>query len=306
MNSVASQSSSSGWVGGSPCVPKSSLVSTRPRPKNCSQTRLTATRAVSGLSRRQASARGRAGSAAGRRAAAAARPARRRRRARRGSRSCRVRGRASRAARSRPLLHHERRDDAQVAQLGLDRGDAVARGVRARGCPRYSPRRPALCSGAATSAAMPSTRRGRARGGDDRVSGAALGSTRAGSGRGLSDVAAIERQREAKVGAGRRAERLPADEHDLTPQRGESPGRVDAPSRRDVARDAARRQLDSSFDIRRAAVVGLDVGKREPRGAAGRRRDGRRQAGQRSRRSGRGPDRPAAATDRAAPRGGRR
>ena len=33
MNSVASQSSSSGWVGRSPWVPKSSLVTTRPRPK---------------------------------------------------------------------------------------------------------------------------------------------------------------------------------------------------------------------------------------------------------------------------------
>ena len=63
-NSVASQSSSSGCVGGSPCVPKSSLVSTMPRPKNCSQTRLTVTRAVSGLSSLDAaSARGRGGSA---------------------------------------------------------------------------------------------------------------------------------------------------------------------------------------------------------------------------------------------------
>ena len=33
-----------------PCVPKSSLVSTMPRPKNCSHARLTATRAVSGFS----------------------------------------------------------------------------------------------------------------------------------------------------------------------------------------------------------------------------------------------------------------
>ena len=50
MNSVASQSSNSGWVGIEPCVPKSSLVSTIPRPKSCSQYRLTVTRAVSGLS----------------------------------------------------------------------------------------------------------------------------------------------------------------------------------------------------------------------------------------------------------------
>ena len=49
VNVVASQSRSSGWVGGSPWVPKSSLVKTRPRPKNCSQNRFTATRAVSGI-----------------------------------------------------------------------------------------------------------------------------------------------------------------------------------------------------------------------------------------------------------------
>ena len=48
---VASQSSSSGCDGGVPRVPKSSLVSTRPRPKNCSHAWLTATRAVSGFSR---------------------------------------------------------------------------------------------------------------------------------------------------------------------------------------------------------------------------------------------------------------
>ena len=51
MNSAASQSSSSGWVGLSPCVPKSSEVRTRPRPKNSCHMRLTATRAVSGLLR---------------------------------------------------------------------------------------------------------------------------------------------------------------------------------------------------------------------------------------------------------------
>ena len=49
MNSTASQSSSSGCVGGSPCVPKSSLVSTRPLPKCCAQMRFIVTRAVSGL-----------------------------------------------------------------------------------------------------------------------------------------------------------------------------------------------------------------------------------------------------------------
>ena len=51
MNSTASQSSSSGWLGNVPCVPKSSSVSTRPRPNSCAQKRLTMTRAVSGLSR---------------------------------------------------------------------------------------------------------------------------------------------------------------------------------------------------------------------------------------------------------------
>ena len=49
-NSVASQSSSSGCDGRSPFVPKSSTVATRPTPKCCAQKRLTATRAVSGLS----------------------------------------------------------------------------------------------------------------------------------------------------------------------------------------------------------------------------------------------------------------
>ena len=47
-NCTASQSSSSGWLGGSPCEPKSSAVLTMPVPKNCCQNRLTATRAVSG------------------------------------------------------------------------------------------------------------------------------------------------------------------------------------------------------------------------------------------------------------------
>ena len=50
-NQRASQSSSSGWVGGSPIVPKSLGVRTRPTPKWYCQTRLTITRAVSGLSR---------------------------------------------------------------------------------------------------------------------------------------------------------------------------------------------------------------------------------------------------------------
>ena len=47
-NCTASQSSSSGWLGGSPCEPKSSAVLTMPVPKTWSQNRLTATRAVSG------------------------------------------------------------------------------------------------------------------------------------------------------------------------------------------------------------------------------------------------------------------
>ena len=49
MNSDASQSSSSGCVGASPCVPKSFSVRTIPRPKNRCQTRLTVTLGVSGL-----------------------------------------------------------------------------------------------------------------------------------------------------------------------------------------------------------------------------------------------------------------
>ena len=48
MNSTASQSSSSGCDGGSLCVPKSSLVATRPVPKYACQTRLTIARAVVG------------------------------------------------------------------------------------------------------------------------------------------------------------------------------------------------------------------------------------------------------------------
>jgi hypothetical protein len=48
MNSTASQSSSSGWLGYSDCIPKSSLLFTIPVPKYVSQNRLTATRAVSG------------------------------------------------------------------------------------------------------------------------------------------------------------------------------------------------------------------------------------------------------------------
>jgi hypothetical protein len=49
VNQCASQSSSSGCVGGSPIRPKSLGVRTRPWPKCCCQTRLTITRAVSGF-----------------------------------------------------------------------------------------------------------------------------------------------------------------------------------------------------------------------------------------------------------------
>src|SRR5262249_46961936 len=51
-NQPASQSSNSGWVGGSPIVPKSLDVRTQPVPKWDCQRRLTLTRAVSGLSGR--------------------------------------------------------------------------------------------------------------------------------------------------------------------------------------------------------------------------------------------------------------
>ena len=50
MKVVASQSSSSGWLGYSPCSPKFSDVLTRPVPKYICQKRFTATRAVSGWS----------------------------------------------------------------------------------------------------------------------------------------------------------------------------------------------------------------------------------------------------------------
>ena len=49
-NSIASQSSNSGCVGRSPRKPKSLAVATMPLPKWCCQSRLTITRAVSGLS----------------------------------------------------------------------------------------------------------------------------------------------------------------------------------------------------------------------------------------------------------------
>src|SRR5581483_12385256 len=49
MNSVASQSSSSGLLGGSPWDPKSSELLTKPVPKYICQYRLTVTRAVNGL-----------------------------------------------------------------------------------------------------------------------------------------------------------------------------------------------------------------------------------------------------------------
>src|SRR5262245_29953789 len=48
-NSVANQSSSSGWVGGCPCEPKSSLVLTMPVPNISCQYRLTVTRAIKGF-----------------------------------------------------------------------------------------------------------------------------------------------------------------------------------------------------------------------------------------------------------------
>ena len=46
MNSTASQSSSSGWVGGSPRVPNSLGVGTSPVPKWCCHSRFAMTRAV--------------------------------------------------------------------------------------------------------------------------------------------------------------------------------------------------------------------------------------------------------------------
>ena len=52
MNSTASQSSSAGCVGALPLRPKSKTVATSGAPKCRSQMWLTATRAVSGLSRR--------------------------------------------------------------------------------------------------------------------------------------------------------------------------------------------------------------------------------------------------------------
>ena len=50
MNSEASQSSNSGWLGHSPCEPKSFSTLERPVPKNCCHIRLAKTLAVSGFS----------------------------------------------------------------------------------------------------------------------------------------------------------------------------------------------------------------------------------------------------------------
>ena len=74
----ASQSSSSGCVGGVPWVPKSFSVSTSPRPKYACQSRLTVTRAVSGFagSTSQRARSSRFGRVAGGSAAAAGRPGR--------------------------------------------------------------------------------------------------------------------------------------------------------------------------------------------------------------------------------------
>ena len=51
MNSTASQSSSSGWLGYSPCNPRSPVSFERPMPKSRDHRRLAKTRAVRGLSR---------------------------------------------------------------------------------------------------------------------------------------------------------------------------------------------------------------------------------------------------------------
>jgi len=51
MNSIASQSSNAGCVGGVPCEPKSSSGIASPRPWNIAHKRFTITRAVSGLLR---------------------------------------------------------------------------------------------------------------------------------------------------------------------------------------------------------------------------------------------------------------
>jgi len=63
MNSTASQSSSSGWEGYSPCMPRSSTAADNPVPKNCFQSRLTNVRAA-GLPGASWSARGCASSRA--------------------------------------------------------------------------------------------------------------------------------------------------------------------------------------------------------------------------------------------------
>ena len=51
MNSLASQSRSSGWLGFAPALPKSLAVDTMPCPNTCCQIRFTITRANSGFSR---------------------------------------------------------------------------------------------------------------------------------------------------------------------------------------------------------------------------------------------------------------
>ena len=128
MNSVASQSSSSGCDGGAPCVPKSSLVSTMPRPKNCSHARLTATRAVSGLSLVDQPAR----QAQPVRHLIVAHRLQRRRRAGVDPLALVHEAAAPTDERRRPLVagalaHHERSRDAERLELLLQLGDAIAR-----------------------------------------------------------------------------------------------------------------------------------------------------------------------------------
>ena len=111
-----------------PCVPKSSLVSTRPRPKSCSQSRFTATRATSGLlssTSQRARPRRFDGLIVAHRVQR--RRACRRTRARLGREAAAHAQLVRRPLERRPLLHHERRRNPQVGERLSRGGERVAR-----------------------------------------------------------------------------------------------------------------------------------------------------------------------------------
>ena len=116
-----------------PCVPKSSLVSTRPRPNNCSHARLTATRAVSGFSSSTSQR------ASPRRFGIWSSPSGRQELGHAGKDLLALVHEAAAAAHVRrrplvgdPLAHHERRRDGERLERLLQLGDPIARRLQRR------------------------------------------------------------------------------------------------------------------------------------------------------------------------------